>query len=110
MNISAVSEKWWSDECFYEPLIQVCRDFIWTRFSMKRVTDVNSQHVAEGNENTELYRYIHNWNTLLHMAETSNLVRGVSAVCGDEPHETTEQQNSRQAALLDCWDFPQCHG
>lgn len=52
------------DECFYEPLssllIQVCRDFIWTRFSMKHVTDVNSQHIAEGNENTELYRYIHN--------------------------------------------------
>lgn len=92
MNISAVSEKWRSDECFYEPLssllIQVCRDFIWT--------DVNSQHIAEGNENAELYRYIHNWSTLLLLAKTSNF----QAVCGDEPHETTER---RKRGKLRSW-------
>lgn len=100
MNISAVSEKWWSDECFYEPLssllIQVCRDFIWT--------DVNSQHIAEGK-----CRALPLYSQLKYTVAYGRNFQLPSSLWRRATRDNRAQK-TRQAALLDCWDFPQCRG
>lgn len=100
MNISAVSEKWWSDECFYEPLSSYSglqRFYLdWCEQSAHRWRKWKCRALPLYSQLKYTVAYGRNFQL------PSSLWRRAT--------RDNRAQKTRQAALLDCWDFPQCRG